>query len=272
MKPDGEGQAMQTAYLNAWLALRQLDPERALALAKPYLNSPVPRWNARFQALAQAVKEARGVENVKTDDPSRQQDLDRLAAQAPSVELAVESGRIRLIAHALKIVTLNLYPMDIELLFSRKPFLAEGGADFAVIRPAYSAELKIAGNGEPEEVELPEAYRGRNLMVEVVGQGQRTGVAWYANQLRVRKMESAGQIEVRAAADGKPLPRTYVKVFARGADGRESFWKDGYTDLRGRFDYLSLNDREPEEAVEFSILILHPECGAQILSATPPMR
>jgi len=42
--------------------------------------------------------------------------------------------------------------------------------------------------------------------------------------------------------------------------------------LRGRFDYLSRNDRKPEEAVEFSILVLHPEMGAEIHSATPPAR
>jgi hypothetical protein len=109
-------------------------------------------------------------------------------------------------------------------------------------------------------------------MVEVVGKGQRASTAWYANQLRVRKMESFGQVEVRSAKDGKPLAKTYVKVFARGSDGRESFWKDGYTDLRGRFDYLSLNDRQPEEAAEFSILVLDPVHGAQILSAEPPTR
>ena len=42
-------------------------------------------------------------------------------------------------------------------------------------------------------------------------------------------------------------------------------------DLCGRFDYLSL-DRQPEEAVEFSILILHPELGAEIRAAVPPTR
>jgi len=109
-------------------------------------------------------------------------------------------------------------------------------------------------------------------MVEVAGRGRRAGAAWFASQLRVRTMQSAGQIEVRAARDGAPLPKTYVKVFARGADGRESFWKDGHTDLRGRFDYLSLNDRRPEEAAEFSILVLHAELGAEIRAAEPPTR
>lgn len=271
--PDAQvHEKLQVDYLRAWLALRNLEVDRALALVQPHLDHPVPRWTSRFQALAQAVKEARGAESAEVDDPSRQQDLDRLAAQSPSVELKAESGKLLATVHNLKQVTMNLYPMDIELLFSRKPFLAQGGADFAVIKPALTQEIAVKGNGDTEEIQLPKAYRDRNLMVEITGKGQRASVAWYANKLRVRKMESFGQIEVRSAVDGKPVPNSYVKVFGRSANGRESFWKDGYTDLRGRFDYVSLNDRSPEDAVEYSILILHPELGAEIRSAVPPTR
>jgi hypothetical protein len=204
--------------------------------------------------------------------PNRQQDLNQLAALEPSLELETVSGTLQFTAHNLQEVTLNLYPMDIELLFSRKPFLAEGGADFAVIKPALSRILKVKGNGETEELKLPAEFRDRNLMVEITGKGKQASVAWYANQLKVRKMENFGQVEVRSTDKNQALPKTYVKVFAMADDGTVSFWKDGYTDLRGRFDYLSLNNRQPEEAMEFSILILHPERGAEIISAEPPTR
>ncbi len=263
---------VQVDYLRAWVALRQLDVKRAAKLAEAYQDYPLPRWQARFRALTQAIAEAQGAEIAELDTPNRQQDIDQQAERTPSLEIKAETGKLWLTAHAVGEVTLNLYPMDIELMFSRKPFLAEGATDFAVIRPAFSQTLKIKANGEPEELTLPAAYAKRNLMVEVVGKGRRTATAWYANELRVRVIQDYGQIDVRGAADGKPLPTTYVKVFARGADGREQFWKDGYTDLRGRFDYLSRNDRKPEEAVEFSILVLHPEMGAEIHSATPPAR
>jgi hypothetical protein len=263
---------LQTAYLKAWMALRNLETDKALALAKPFAAHPGPRWRNRFSALVRAIDEARGAEVAEIEDPTRQQDINQMAAEQPAIELETVSGKLLLTTHNLDEVTLNLYPMDIELLFSRKPFLAEGGADFAVIKPALTRTVKVKGKGEEEELMLPREYRDRNLMVELTGKGQRASVAWYANQLKVRKMESYGQVEVRAAKDNRPLPKTYVKVFARGADGRVSFWKDGYTDLRGRFDYVSLNDRKPEEAVEFSILILHPELGAEIKQAEPPTR
>lgn len=272
VRDDELHEKVQADYLRAWLALRTLDLDRALALVQPHQNHPVPRWNTRFQALAQAVAEARGAAAAAVVEPTRQQDLDRLAADTPSIEIKVENGKLWVTAHQLPRVTLNLYPMDIELMFSRKPFLAEGGTDFAVIKPAFTQELEIKANGEPEEIRLPRGYAERNLMVEVTGKGQRAGAAWFASRLRVRKMESYGQVEVRSARDNQPLPKTYVKVFARGANGRETFWKDGYTDPRGRFDYVSLNDRKPEEAAEFAILILHPELGAEIRTAKPPPR
>ena len=37
------------------------------------------------------------------------------------------------------------------------------------------------------------------------------------------------------------MSRAYVKVYARLKNGTVRFFKDGYTDLRGRFDYASLN-------------------------------
>ncbi len=269
---DAVPEKIQLAYLQAWMALRTLEIDKALALAKPYQQHPVPRWKSRFDSLVKAIEEARGAEAAEVEDPNRQQDLNQLAAKEPSIELETVSGTLQLTAHNLNEVTLNLYPMDIELLFSRKPFLAEGGADFAVIKPALTRTLKIKGNGEAEELQLPREFKDQNLMVEIAGKGKQASVAWYANQLKVRKMESYGQVEVRASENNKALPKTYIKVFAISEDGRVSFWKDGYTDLRGRFDYVSLNNRKPEEAVEFSILVLHPDFGAEIIKAEPPTR
>ena len=37
------------------------------------------------------------------------------------------------------------------------------------------------------------------------------------------------------------MSKDYVKVYGRAQDGSVKFFKDGYTDLRGKFDYVSLN-------------------------------
>jgi hypothetical protein len=38
------------------------------------------------------------------------------------------------------------------------------------------------------------------------------------------------------------VPKAYVKVYGRLDKGGIRFVKDGYTDLRGRFDYVGINE------------------------------
>ena len=71
---------------------------------------------------------------------------------------------------------------------------------------------------------------------------------------------------------GKGLPKVYVKVYARLADGTVKFHKDGYTDLRGRFDYASVNTPERQPIRRFAILALSEDRGALIQEAAPPQQ
>ena len=73
-------------------------------------------------------------------------------------------------------------------------------------------------------------------------------------------------------AGGRPLPKVYVKVYARLADGQVKFHKDGYTDRRGRFDYASVSTPEKQPIQRFAILALSDERGALIREAAPPQQ
>ena len=48
--------------------------------------------------------------------------------------------------------------------------------------------------------------------------------------------------------------------------------EDGYTDLRGRFDYTSRNTNELDMDDKFSVLIMSDENGAVVREANPPKR
>ena len=63
-----------------------------------------------------------------------------------------------------------------------------------------------------------------------------------------------------------------MKVYARTGNGSAKFYKDGYTDLRGRFDYTSLNTSEIDSVSKFSILVLSDDNGALVREAAPPKR
>jgi hypothetical protein len=77
---------------------------------------------------------------------------------------------------------------------------------------------------------------------------------------------------VQRTSDRVALPSTYVKVYARKRGGSVEFYKDGYTDLRGWFDYASLSTTDLDNVERFAILVCSDKSGASILEASPPVR
>jgi len=87
-----------------------------------------------------------------------------------------------------------------------------------------------------------------------------------------QSMAVMGRLQTTTKSDRQPLAGAYVKVYARHQDGSVRFYKDGYTDLRGQFEYASLSTNDLDTAQRFSILVLHPEHGAIIREAEPPKK
>jgi hypothetical protein len=271
---DGVVEQMQIDYLDAYLAFYRGDVARAKKLAVAHKNEGVDRWRNRFAAvLAQVAEIEQGAAAAAAVDPeNRDQAQGALAATAPSLELQVEAGRIRLDYRNLKSCTLNFYPMNIELLFSRSPFMQDGAAQFAFIRPVMSRTLALPAGKDVHTLDLPAEFRAKNVMVEVVGAGVRRTQAYYAHTLRAQIIETYGQIVVTHADTGRPVPGAYVKVYAKRPGGEVAFFKDGYTDLRGRFDYASVNTNDLERTERLAMLVLSDEFGALVREAAPPKR
>jgi hypothetical protein len=263
---------VQCDYLAAYLAFYRGDLETARKLAKPYADLGVDRWRNRFALVLAQLDEAAGAAAAVADKESRDQAQAALAATEPALELQVEAGRIRLDYRNLKGCTLNFYPMDIELLFSRSPFLQEGSAQFSYIRPVMNKLVELPAGKDSTTIELPAEFRSKNVMVEALGAGLRKTQAYYANTLKVQVIETYGQVAVTHAETHKPVPAAYVKVYARTKGGEVKFFKDGYTDLRGRFDYASLNTNELEDAEKLAILIMSDSLGAVVRETPPPKR
>ena len=67
------------------------------------------------------------------------------------------------------------------------------------------------------------------------------------------------------------MPKVYAKTFVETKNGSVKFYKDGYTDLRGRFDYASVNSPgELKEIKRFSIFVMCDKNGSLIREAAPP--
>ena len=139
------------------------------------------------------------------------------------------------------------------------------------MQPNKSERLQLAENKRSQNFELPREYQSRNVLIEVIGGGKKRSLAVYSNELNTAVSERYGFLTVRHAGDNRPLPATYVKVYALTPSGPQ-FYKDGYTDLRGKFDYASVSTSDIGDVLKFSVLVMSDENGATVLEAPAPQR
>ena len=109
------------------------------------------------------------------------------------------------------------------------------------------------------------------MIVEILGGGKKASKAVYANDLKTTVSETMGILTVRHGKSGKPLSKAYVKVYA-STDKGVKFFKDGYTDLRGKFDYASVSTTGLGNIRNFSILVMSEENGTTVFEASVPQR
>ena len=256
-------------YLSAYMAFYRERPDEARRIASGYREYPVERWQKLFGEVLAQCDEIEGQASGVVDTENRDQQQARLTATEPRLDIEVVRDRIEIQHANLKTCVIHFYPMDLELLFSQQPFVQDLGNRFAMIRPLKSETIQLTGAG-PTRVAVPEEMAGRNLMIEAVGEGISRLAAYYPNTFDVAMIETYGQLKVTDLKTGKPLSKVYIKVYARKAGGGVAFFKDGYTDLRGRFDYTSLNTGEIDQVERFALLVLSDTHGAVVREAAPP--
>ena len=268
--PVAVDEKLQYDYLASYVAFYEGDVAKAKKLSAKYADYPVERWRKRFASVTGQVKEIeQGAAPKVIDEENREQKIEDLAATEPAFDFEVVNGEVTINYRNLKDVRINYYPMEVELLFSRRPFVSDDTEQFTFVLPNGTQSVKLP-DAENHVFALPEKYREANVMIEIEAGGIRKAKAYYANRLRVEVTESYGRVRVTGEENAKPLPFTYVKVYARMNDGRVKFYKDGYTDLRGKFDYVSLNTGQLDDVDRFAVLILNDEAGAMIREAKPP--
>jgi hypothetical protein len=304
---DTEDALLQYDSFDAYLALRRGSSqpgslERAVAIARRHEAHPVPRWRLWFQEVLKQVSEREAIVNGQLVHPDgadtsssdatrrlltnqRELDMERSAALLPSLDIVQEGKEVWLESRNIDKLQLNYYLMDVELMFSRNPFLARADSQPAVTEPNQSEVLPIASSETltRKSWSVPKELQNRNLILEVSGGGLIRSIPIYSNSLRVIVAAPVGRLQVlqtskRTDVGGEqlrtdkefPLESAYVKVYARHRDGTVRFYKDGYTDLRGQFDYVTLSAPELASVEKFALLVLDPEHGAWIRESDPP--
>jgi hypothetical protein len=271
VKPEKLSEQIQYDYFTAYTDFYKQDVAGARKIAAKYADYGEDRWRKLFANVASQLDEIEGKAPAVADDKSRTQTQSQLAASEPTFDVKVEAGKVTVAYQNITGFQVNYYKMDVELLFSKNPFVQQYSSQFSYVSPNQSDTVKPTGKKAMGiyEFALPEKLRSSNVMVEIVAAGVKKSQAYYANSLSIQVMENYGQVKV-ANLKGAALAKVYVKVYARMKDGSVKFYKDGYTDLRGRFDYSSLSTSESEAVDRFSILVASESDGVAVREAGPP--
>ncbi|QDV88357.1 hypothetical protein TBK1r_73890 [Stieleria magnilauensis] len=283
---------LQHDYLAGYLALHQGNYEAALEIAGRYESHPVPRWNDRFAQMGLHVRQRFELMDagqlVSVGDPKAIDDAgvspkaadlaiadrDRANSQAsasvPEVIVRVEDDTVRIDHRNTDQVDINLYGVDLELLFSNAPFARDDLQRIAMVRPTRADTVTMKSKTGTARYPIPADLRSKTLLVEAnVGASRNTSL-YYGGELTTYVSEGFGQLQTTDATSHRPVAGAYVKVYARYPDGSVRFFKDGYTDGRGRFDYTSISAADAKGAQRYAILVLSDDKGATLHDVAAP--
>jgi hypothetical protein len=117
--------------------------------------------------------------------------------------------------------------------------------------------------------EIPAEFISLNLFIEVSTLSKKSFDTYFSTSLICNISETMGEVKV-LDSHLKPLPKIYIKCFAKFNDESVKFYKDGYTDLRGRFNFVSLNTDQIKNVKKFALFIMSDEWGSIIKETNPP--
>jgi hypothetical protein len=105
--------------------------------------------------------------------------------------------------------------------------------------------------------------------VEIKSESLKIFDIYLNSNLYVVITESIGELKV-IDNNLKPIIKAYVKVYVELDNDEVQFYKDGYTDLNGKFNYIALNTDQLKKAQKFYIYVSEEKNGALIKECKPP--
>lgn len=272
VQPDGVEMALQYDYMSAYMDFYRGDTGHAREVAARYVDHPVDRWRQRFQGVIAQLDEIESGEVTDADlGDGRDAAQNALAATEPILEFEIDGSLLKISHERVGEVELRYHLMDVEFLFSANPFVRGEVGQSSLIEPNRVEVVSLDGASVSTSIPLPADLERSNLFVEVRGAGITRRGTYFSSRLTVQGLERYGQLRVVDSEGLGPISKAYVKVYGM-AGGEVRFIKDGYTDLRGRFDYASVSGYEGPPVSRYSVLVLHEEAGATITELSPPIR
>jgi hypothetical protein len=251
--------SIQYDYLKAYIAFYKEDVDTAYKTAINYKEYPIYKWREKFNSILAQIRvinnSVNSSENIKE---GRNSDLE-------NIDFEVKNSKINILYNNIEKCTVNYYPIDLELLFSNAPFENNPGKQLSVLEPVKKQIFTLVPSKNKLEIKIPENLKNKNLLIELTGAERKIYKTYSSNNLRVDVNQYTGELQVTDKITSKPLSKVYIKIYAKLKSGKRTFYKDGYSDLRGRFNYTSLNSNLLNKVDIFSILILSEQNGAEVI-------
>ena len=270
---------LQYDYMQAYLDFcdKNSNFQKAREICKKYKNFVIKSWANMFQEIEDQLNEYDGninYEQLISGEESQLTQNGKKQTTWDEIFLSLEiKNDINILYKNISELVLKFYIIDIEIIFSRSPFIKETHVDFDFVKPNKIINLKVENMKSKKEelisIPIPNELKKTNFYLEVISGNKRVYDIYYASSLNYSLSESTGEIKVMDE-NLNTLSKIYVKCFCETNKGKILFYKDGFTDLRGKFNYLQLNNDLVNNVKRFSILILSKDNGSRIVICVPP--
>ena len=287
---------IQYDYIYAYLDFCFGYPEFKIAksICNKYKEFPLTHWKEKFEEIEDQLLEYEGKEKVSMDKISQENDKNNkqltkeLREKEPKMSFTIDNkeGKIIIVHSNISEIDIKLYFIDLETMFTRDPKISEiidkdknkdsnkMKNNFGFVQPNYSTIIKlpkekINKNDNSTSFEIPKEYKSKNLFVEIKSESLKIFDIYLNSNLYVVITESIGELKV-IDNNLKPIIKAYVKVYVELNNDEVQFYKDGYTDLNGKFNYIALNTDQLKKAKKFYIYVSEEKNGALIKECKPP--
>ena len=187
----------------------------------------------------------------------------------PILTLEEKDHKIYIQSKNVESVTVNYYKVNLEFMFSTSPFIHSVSRSFSSIMPNYKETIQITE--ENQMLELPVELEADSLYIDVVHNDLlHANIMYSKTKMAVDVYSASGYITVYNAETHKVLPKVYVKVYATTKNDSVKFFKDGYTDISGSFDYCRTSSTPISEIQKFALFISSSQHGSVIKEVAVP--
>lgn len=282
---------VQYDYLSAYLSIYTEFPrfETARKVSEKYKKFSDLSWRKRFLEICKQLREYDESTTIEDDELEEGKNIKHasnkeLSDKAEYLKVEkFESDSFLSITYAnIGEIKLKFFKLDAELLFTKDPFLGKTVGKFAFINPNHLEVLKVENKTGFENLnfEIPEKLQNCSLFISAQSQDKTVNLSVFEAKFDVQVIEDFGLLKVNLKkkhaelVNGNSksllLSKVYVKCYGRSKSGEVKFYKDGYTDFRGSFDYASLNSGSLKQIEKFSILVFSDDYGCRIVEAGVP--